>query len=115
MTLQRLARELEETARQTATLVDSIGAALTVLTDSSLDAEEARRRTATMIVTALQGQDRIEQRCRDLALAAQRFEELPSGAPITLCDEIWASLKLDELRLARRPGGCEAGDDTELF
>lgn len=115
MTLQRLARELEETARQTAVLVDSIGAALTVLTDPTLDAEEARRRTATMIVTALQGQDRIEQRCRDLAVAAQRFEQLPTGAATGLSEEIWASLTLDELRLARIPVVCEAGEDTELF
>lgn len=117
MTLQRLARELEETARQTAALVDSIGTALDILADRGLDPDAARRRAADMIVSALQGQDRIEQRCHNLALAVRRFDLLPPGASPALYDEIWSSLTLDELRQPQQHRAGPQGDmlDTELF
>jgi hypothetical protein len=113
MKLQRLARELEETARQTASLVDSVASVLDVLADPLLNADEARRRASAMIVTALQGQDRIEQRCHNLALLTRRIDLLPPDAAEALHDDIWASLALDELRGAAAPQADEF--DAELF
>jgi hypothetical protein len=117
MTLQKLARELDETARQTAALVEDIAAALAVLSDTSLPASEARTRAASMIVTALQGQDRIEQRCHNMALAVRQFALLPVDAPDSVYDEIWASLILDELRVAELSGIARniKGGDVEFF
>ena len=43
MTLQRLARELDETARQTAVLVDGVNEALALLLDKEISAESARK------------------------------------------------------------------------
>lgn len=116
MSLQKLARELDETARQTAAMVDGISAALRLLADSGLD--QARLQQATgMIVTALQGQDRIEQRCRNMADAVRQFALLPAGAPDVLFDEIWASLTLDELRVPALSGiaAHQTHGEAELF
>jgi hypothetical protein len=104
MTLMRLAGELDETARQTAELVEGIVAALETLCSEDGDPKAVRAEAIAMIVSALQGQDRIEQRCRDLAHAVRRFARLPADAPAAAWDEIWASLVLDELRLPHRPG-----------
>ncbi|WP_055046576.1 hypothetical protein [Devosia sp. A16] len=81
MSLQRLARELDETARQTAGMVEGVTQALELLADTSLAADEARRQAARIIVNALQGQDRIEQRCQNMALAVRQFALLPPDAP----------------------------------
>jgi hypothetical protein len=99
MTLQRLARELDETARQTGSLVDAIGEALAVLANKQLSDDYARGQAIGMIVSALQGQDRIEQRCQNMALAVRQFALLPANTPDAVYDEIWASLVLDELRV----------------
>ncbi|HTJ56611.1 MAG TPA: hypothetical protein VL418_03480 [Devosiaceae bacterium] len=117
MTLQRLARELDETARQTAALVDGIAEALTVLSNGEADADEARTQAAAMIVTALQGQDRIEQRCRNLAQAVSEFAKLTPAAPDAAYDAIWAKLTLDELRLPSLSGiaANSNGAEIELF
>ena len=104
MTLQKLARELDETARQTAALVDGVTAALQVLTDPGLDLEQRAAQTAAMIVNALQGQDRIEQRCQNMALAVRQFALLPPTAPDSDYEEIWANLVLDELRVPTLSG-----------
>ena len=77
MSLQRLARELDETARQTAGMVDGVTQALEVLADTTITPEAARREAARMIIAALQGQDRIEQRCHNMALAVRQFALLP--------------------------------------
>ena len=61
MSLQRLARELDETARQTAGMVEGVTQALELLADKSIAPDVARREAARIIVGALQGQDRIEQ------------------------------------------------------
>ena len=53
MTLQRLARELDETARQTAALVDAVGEALAVLSNQQLSSDYARSEAIAMIVSAL--------------------------------------------------------------
>lgn len=104
MTLQKLAREIEETARQSAAMVDAVTRALQLLAEEGRDCAEARNIAMGMIVTALQGQDRIEQRAQNMALAVRRFALLPPMAPLSAYDEIWSSLELDELRLAALSG-----------
>jgi hypothetical protein len=117
MSLQKLARELDETARQTAAMVESIMLALEVLADKTLTPEAARREAAQMIVTALQGQDRIEQRCQNMALAVRQFALLPASTPESVYDEIWANLVLDELRVPALSGIAAHGvhGEAELF
>jgi hypothetical protein len=117
MTLQRLARELDETARQTAALVEAVGEALAVLADKHLSAEFARREAVAMIVSALQGQDRIEQRCQNMALAVRQFALLPPTTEDDVYDEIWANLVLDELRVASLSGVAAKSShgEVELF
>jgi hypothetical protein len=117
MSLHRLARELDETARQTAGMVEGVTQALEILGDKSISPEEARRVAARMIVHALQGQDRIEQRCQNMALAVRQFALLPPGTPDAVFDEIWASLVLDELRVAALSGAATRGvhGEAELF
>jgi hypothetical protein len=117
MTLQRLARELDETARQTGALVDAVGDALTVLSDRTGSPEQARSAAIAMIVAALQGQDRIEQRCHNLALAVRQFALLPASTPDTVYDEIWENLVLDELRVPSLSGiaATPSHGDVELF
>lgn len=117
MTLQRLARELDETARQTAALVDAVAEALAVLANRQLSADFARREASAMIVAALQGQDRIEQRCQNMALAVRQFALLPPTTPDETYDEIWASLVLDELRVPSLSGiaAKPSRGEVELF
>ena len=117
MSLQRLARELDETARQTAGMVEGVTQALEVLADTALTPEAARREATRMIVAALQGQDRIEQRCHNMALAVRQFALLPPNAPDAVYDEIWASLVLEELSVAAMSGSASRGihGEAELF
>jgi hypothetical protein len=117
MSLQKLARELDETARQTGALVDGIAQVLETLADPTLNTEVIRRKATAMIVKALQGQDRIEQRCQNLALAVRQFAMLPPTAPDSDYEEIWASLILDELRVPELSGVAKAisSGDAELF
>lgn len=117
MTLHRLARELDETARQTAALVDAIGEALDVLADRQRDADLARNEAVSKIVTALQGQDRIEQRCRNMALAVAQFDLLPPSTPEEVYNEIWDTLTLDELRVPSLHGiaAKSSHGEVELF
>jgi hypothetical protein len=114
MSLQKLARELDETARQTAVLVEGIADVLEVLSDRALPAEQARDRAARMIVTALQGQDRIEQRCHNLAIAVRQFALVPPTAPDSVYDEIWRNLILDELRVPALEGVARRGSSGEV-
>ena len=81
MSLQKLARELDETARQTASMVEGITYALEILADKSLSCEAAKKEAVAMIVSALQGQDRIEQRCQNMALAVRQCECRKKSAP----------------------------------
>src|SRR5215207_7972440 len=117
MTLQKLARELDETARQTASMVDGITDALAVLADRNLNSEQRQKQAVAMIVSALQGQDRIEQRCQNMALAVRQFALLPPTAPDSVYEEIWSSLVLDELRVAALSGSASHGvhGEAELF
>jgi hypothetical protein len=104
MSLQKLARELDETARQSAAMVEGVSNALEVLADKSLGCEAARREAIGIIIGALQGQDRIEQRCQNMALAVRQFALLPPTTPDAVYDEIWANLVLDELRVPALSG-----------
>lgn len=104
MSLQKLARELDETARQTAVLVEGVTGALEVLADRTLPDDAARREAIRLIIAAVQGQDRIEQRCQNMALAVRQFALLPPSASDVAFDEIWASLVLDELRVPALSG-----------
>lgn len=117
MSLQKLARELDETARQTAAMVEGITYALETLADKSLDCEASRREAVSMIISALQGQDRIEQRCQNMALAVRQFALLPPTAPDSVYDEIWSSLILDELRVPTLSGVAAnvSSGDVEMF
>jgi len=117
MSLQKLAKELDETARQTASMVDGITDALTLLADRNLAQDPSVGLAVQMIVMALQGQDRIEQRCRNMAAAVREFALLPPNAPASVYDEIWASLTLDELRVPSLSGVAShpSQGDAELF
>ncbi len=117
MSLQKLARELDETARQTAAMVDGVGDALDVLSDKNLTLEQRHRQAIAMIINALQGQDRIEQRCQGMALAVRQFALLPPTAPDSDYEEIWANLVLDELRVPTLSGVAAhpSGGDVDLF
>ena len=117
MSLQKLARELDETARQTAAMVDGITDALEVLADRTANCDASRRKAIAMIVNALQGQDRIEQRCQNMALAVRQFALLPATAPDSVYEEIWSSLVLDELRVPTLSGVALApsNGDVDLF
>ena len=118
MSLQKLARELDETARQTAMMVDGVTHALEILADSTLTQEQSRREAIAVIINALQGQDRIEQRCQNMALAVRQFALLPATAPESVYDEIWSNLVLDELRvpsLSGVAGSRPSNGDIDLF
>ena len=117
MSLQKLARELDETARQTASMLEGITEALELLTDKQISKDPSVREAVQLIVTALQGQDRIEQRCHNMALAVRQFALLPPTAPDSVYDEIWASLTLDELRVPALSGiaAHSSHGDAELF
>lgn len=81
MSLQKLARELDETARQTASMLEGITEALDILADRQIAADPSVQHAMQLIVTALQGQDRIEQRCHNMALAVRQFALLPPPPP----------------------------------
>ena len=117
MSLQKLARELDETARQSTALLEGITEALELLSDAPAGKDASVRQAMQMIITALQGQDRIEQRCQNMALAVRQFALLPPNAPDSVYDEIWASLVLDELRVPALSGVAARGvhGEAELF
>jgi len=117
MSLQKLARELDETARQTASMLEGITEALDLLADKNPGKDASIHHAIQMIVTALQGQDRIEQRCHNMALAVRQFALLPANAPESVYDEIWSSLTLDELRVPALSGiaAHQSHGDAELF
>lgn len=117
MSLQKLARELDETARQTSSMLEGIAEALQLLAERNLGKDPTVHQAVQMIVTALQGQDRIEQRCHNMALAVRQFALLPHSAPDSVYDEIWSSLTLDELRVPALSGiaAHQSHGDVDLF
>lgn len=117
MSLQKLARELDETARQTASMLEGITEALELLAEKQMGRDPTVNQAIQLIVTAMQGQDRIEQRCHNMALAVRQFALLPPTAPDSVYDEIWASLTLDELRVPALSGiaAHQSHGEPELF
>lgn len=117
MALERLARELEETARQTGEMVAGITEALAALADPTMSFEAAKAEATLRIIMALQGQDRIEQRCRGIADALRRFAEIPANAPESAFDEVWSRLSLEELAVPALSGIAKTGThgDVDLF
>ncbi len=104
MSLERLAKELDETARQTSELVEGISGALSVLADGDMADAAARDAAARQIVHTLQGQDRIEQRCRNMAEAVRILVASDLSIDHPRFDEIWAHLSLDELAVPELSG-----------
>lgn len=117
MTLQRLARELDETARQTSEMIDAITDAVTRLNTCAECGNATASAASAEIVRALQAQDRIEQRLRNMTEAVNRLAALAKFSDDTNFDEIWASLTLDELRLSELSGSAARGPsgDIEFF
>jgi hypothetical protein len=104
MSLERLARELEETARQSGEMAASITYALHHIGDAAEGDEKTREEAIQDIVVALQAQDRIEQRCRNLARAVRNLIASDRSIDHPRFDEIWAALKLDELAVPELSG-----------
>lgn len=115
--MHKLARELDETARQTAAMLEGITQALDLLAGRKLDQDPTVKAAMQMIITALQGQDRIEQRCHNMASGVRQFALLPPDAPEDVLDEIWAGLTLDELRVPALSGiaAHQSHGEPELF
>jgi len=104
MSLERLARELDETARQTGEMATAISQAIHRL-DAPTRADEGQYDQALQdIIVALQAQDRIEQRCRNLAHAVRGLIESDESIDHRRFDQIWANLKLDELAVPEMSG-----------
>lgn len=118
MSLDKLAVELEETARQTAEMIDKINDSLGVLMDNSRDSEEARNTAIQQMLIALQAQDRIQQRSDNIAKAARLMAKVIDDISENIeHKDIWSELTLDELRKPNLSGiaGRAKHDDIELF
>jgi len=117
MSLERLARELEETARQSGEMAASITYALHRIGEAAAGEEKVRLDAIQDIVVALQAQDRIEQRCRNLAHAVRDLIASDRSIDHRRFDEIWARLKLDELAVPELSGIAARIDhgECELF
>ncbi|UXN74647.1 hypothetical protein N8D56_05975 [Devosia sp. A8/3-2] len=98
-------------------MLEGITEALDLLAANDLKNHPSIKEAMQMIVTALQGRDRIEQRCHNMALAVRQFALLPPTAPDSVYDEIWESLTLDELRVPALSGiaAHQTHGDAELF
>ncbi len=107
MSLKRLARELDENTRQTRELVNGIIKALNILqqADSSQNSanpnDDSRQRAINQIIIALQAQDRIEQRCVNMASAIRKMVEQDDSIDDEQFDEIWSHMPLDELSMQK--------------
>lgn len=117
MSLERLAKELEETARQTSEMVSGITDALAVLGDTSAEGKAAQLEAIQKIIIALQGQDRIEQRCMNMADAVRNLVASDRSIDHPRFDEIWAHLTLDELAVPELSGiaGRTESGEVDLF
>ncbi len=114
MTLKRLATELDETTRQTVEMVDGIIKALSMLQDKNMSCEEARKQAMNEIVFALQAQDRIEQRCNNMATAVRKMVDSDDNIDNKKFDEIWSHLTLDELAVPKMSGVAARLDHGEV-
>ena len=118
MSLDKLAVELDETARQTAEMIYKINESLEVLMDTKVDCQTARDTAVQQMIVALQAQDRIQQRSDNIARAARVMAKVIGEVAEKMeHEEVWAGLTLDELR---KPGlhavaARAEPDDIELF
>lgn len=117
MSLDKLAVELDETARQTAEMIYKINESLGILMDASIDSDAARETAIQQMIVALQAQDRIQQRSDNIARAARLMAQVIGEVADKIENEdVWSNLTLDELRKPKK-GKTEAQhfDDIELF
>lgn len=117
MSLERIAKELDETARQTAALANGVTDALATLRNANPGSEQAQKLAMKQIVHALQGQDRVAQRCYNMARAVRALIASDKGIDHPRFDKIWASLSLDELAVPELSGVAKRIDsgEVELF
>lgn len=117
MSLERLAKELDETARQTSEMVIGVTEAMTTLGNADIGSDAARSQAVTQIIIALQGQDRIEQRCRNMADAVRNLVASDRSIDHPRFDEIWAHLSLGELAVPELSGVAarEKHGEVDLF
>jgi hypothetical protein len=104
MSLNRLAKELDETTRQTSEMVDGIIKALQTLQCKKISCEKAKKQAMDEIVIALQAQDRIEQRNNNMAIAVRKIVANDKDIDHHRFDEIWLHLTLDELSVPKMSG-----------
>ena len=104
MSLERLARELDETARQTGEMAASISYAVNHMGEAAEGDVKTRERAIQNVIIALQAQDRIEQRCRNLARAVRDLVASDASIDHPRFDEIWSKLDLDELAVPEMSG-----------
>lgn len=114
MSLERIAKELDETARQTECMAAGVTDALATLRDAEPGSEQAHQEAMTQIVHALQGQDRIEQRCRNMARAVRKLIASDESIDHARFDEIWSSLSLDELAVPELSGVAKNPESGEV-
>lgn len=117
MSLVRLTKELEETARQSGEMAEGITHALTLLSADTNNSSEVRQEAIQQIIVALQAQDRIEQRCMNMIEAVRNLVALDTSIDHAGFDNIWAHLTLDELRVPELSGVAARADsgDVDLF
>lgn len=117
MSLERLARELDETARQTGEMAASISYAINHLGEAAKGDQKMREEAIQNVIIALQAQDRIEQRCRNLARAVRDLIASDASIDHPRFDEIWRKLDLDELAVPEMSGiaGLIDHGDCEFF
>ena len=114
MSLERLARELDETARQTGEMAASISYSVQHMGECAKGCEDSREEAVKNIIIALQAQDRIEQRCRNLARAVRELVASDASIDHPRFDEIWRNLQLDELAVPEMSGMAAHVDHGEV-
>ncbi|VAW44709.1 hypothetical protein MNBD_GAMMA03-2028 [hydrothermal vent metagenome] len=78
--------------------------ALEILQDNSADLKSNKNKAITQIIIALQGQDRIEQRCDNMSKAIHKMVENDCTLNNKQFDEIWSHMTLDELAIPKMSG-----------
>lgn len=117
MALNKLARELEETIRQTRGLATDMQAVLSALTDADLSPLESQQLAIQKLVVGLQAQDRIEQRCTNIEKVIEQMISIDRTAGNGEYADIWKTLTLDELSKPELSGVSArvSHGDVDLF
>ena len=116
MSLNRLAKELEETARQSGEMVATIYGAIETLASEPKLTEPEKAEALKTIVVAMQSQDRIEQRCRNMADAVKALAQSEELTKKAFADA-WSKLTLEELAVPALSGiaAVEEHGECEFF